>query len=112
MALSEGEVWAMLDSRRRQLTAELEGLTRPPEAGANLSFGKRIGDGTAEAVERLSTTLAARSISASLKEVGRALEKLDDGSHGLCDTCGKPISEERLEAFPWLVRCVTCSALG
>jgi DnaK suppressor protein len=111
MSLTESEVRAVLDSRRRQLEAELERLTRPPEAGANLSFGKRIGDGTAEAVERLSTTLAARSISASLKEVGRALEKLDDGSHGLCDRCGKPISWERLEAFPWLVRCVTCSAL-
>ena len=110
MGVGEREVRAILDARRVQLAAELEELTKPPEAGANLSFGKRIGDGTTEAVERLSSTVAARSISRSLNDVDRALAKLDEGSHGLCDTCGKPIPEERLEAFPWLVRCVTCSA--
>jgi len=85
-------------------------LTKPPEAGSNLSFGKRIGEGTTEAVERISSTAAARSIAGTLAEVDRALEKVDQGTYGQCDNCGQPISSERLEVIPFATLCVTCSA--
>ena len=104
------EVQILLEARRRQLAEELAELTKPPEAGSNLSFGKRIGEGTTEAVERISSTAAARSIAASLAEVDRALVKVDEGTYGLCDDCGLPISSERLEGMPSATRCVTCSA--
>jgi RNA polymerase-binding transcription factor len=104
------EVQTLLEARRRQLADELAELTKPPEAGSNLSFGKRIGEGTTEAVERISSTAAARSIAAALAEVDRALEKVDEGTYGLCDECGQPISSERLEAIPSATLCVTCSA--
>jgi DnaK suppressor protein len=104
------EVRRRLLERRHQLTAELAALTKPPEAGANLAFGKRIGEGTTEAVERISSTAAARSMAAALADVDRALEKLDQGTYGRCDRCGGPIAPERLEAIPSAVLCVTCSA--
>jgi DnaK suppressor protein len=104
------EVRAVLEERRRQLSDELAELTKPPPPGQNLSFGKRIGDGTTEAVERISSTAAARSISSVLADVDRALEKLDEGTYGVCDSCGQPIGEERLAAIPSAVLCVTCSA--
>jgi DnaK suppressor protein len=104
------EVQARLQARRRQLAEELAELTKPPEAGSNLSFGKRIGEGTTEAVERISSTAAARSIAAALAEVDRALEKVDEGSYGLCDDCGQLVGSERLEAIPSANLCVTCSA--
>jgi DnaK suppressor protein len=104
------EVQALLQGRQRQLADELAELTKPPEAGSNLSFGKRIGEGTTEAVERISSTAAARSIAAALAEVDRALEKVDEGTYGLCDDCGQAISSERLEAMPSATLCVTCSA--
>ena len=103
------EVQARLQARRRQLAGELAELTKPPEAGSNLSFGKRIGEGTTEAVERISSTAAARSIAAALTEVDRALEKVDEGTYGRCDDCGQTISSERLEAMPSATLCVTCS---
>jgi DnaK suppressor protein len=99
-----------LRTRRDELAAELGRLTEPPEAGANLGFGKRVGDGTAEAVERIATTLTARSIAASLAEVERALEKLADGTYGTCDVCGREIPAARLEAMPAKVTCVECAA--
>jgi RNA polymerase-binding transcription factor DksA len=43
-------------------------------------------------------------------DVVRALEKIDEGTYGLCDRCGALIPEERLEARPWSVRCVSCAA--
>ena len=94
--------------RRADLAADLDRLTAPPEAGATVGFGKRIGEGTAEAVERLSTTATARSIAQSLADVDRALAKIADGTYGVCDTCGEAIPEARLAALPATAHCVRC----
>jgi DnaK suppressor protein len=77
-----------------------------------VSFGKRVGEGTAQAVERLATTSAARALWRKLQDVERALGKLEDGTYGTCDTCGGPIEPERLEAIPWATRCVACARAG
>ncbi|HET9201558.1 MAG TPA: TraR/DksA C4-type zinc finger protein [Acidimicrobiia bacterium] len=98
-----------LFDRRADLAAELGRLVEPPAEGAAVSFGKRIGDGTTEAVERLSTTAAARSISDSLADIDRALAKIDDGTYGRCDECGREIGAQRLEALPAASRCVDCA---
>src|SRR5439155_5050826 len=79
------ELVRLLTARRAELSAELDRLTEPPAGGVNLSFGKRIGDGTTEAVERISSTAAARSIAASIAEVDRALAKMAEGTYGVCD---------------------------
>lgn len=99
-----------LRSRRAELATELERLTEPPEEGASVSFGKRVGDGTTEAVERLATTATARSLAASIADIDHALEKLDEGSYGTCDDCGEPIPEARLEALPASALCVGCAS--
>jgi DnaK suppressor protein len=105
------ELTGLLEARRRELADELARLTeRPADPVGNLSFGKRIGDGTTEAVERINTTAAARSVAASLADVDRALAKLAEGTYGSCDTCGRSIPPERLEAVPWASRCVECGA--
>jgi DnaK suppressor protein len=91
------------------LVSELSRLVKPPTEGAAVSFGKRIGDGTTEAVERLSTTAAARSIADSIADVDRALGKIDAGTYGTCDECGEPIGTDRLTALPAAWRCVDCA---
>ena len=99
-----------LTTRRQELTAELERLTAPPAQGAGIGFGKRVGEGTAEAVERLSTTATARSIASSITEIDHALAKLAAGTYGVCDNCGTQIPEERLEARPATPRCIGCAS--
>src|SRR5438094_8127025 len=100
-----------LEGRRDELVGELARLTeRPADPVGNLSFGKRIGDGPTEAVERINTTAAARSVAASLADVDRALAKLAEGSYGRCDDCGGAIPDERLDAVPWTALCVDCRA--
>jgi DnaK suppressor protein len=109
--MDEVEIGELLGERRRELAGELARLTeRPADQAGTVSFGKRIGDGTTEAVERINTTATARSLSATLTEVDRALDKLADGSYGVCDGCGNAIPRDRLDAAPWATRCVTCSA--
>jgi len=99
-----------LRARHGELSAELARLTAPPEAGATVGFGKRIGDGTTEAVERLNTTAMARSVTRSLADVDRALAKIADGSYGVCDACGDPIPANRLEALPATAHCIRCKS--
>ncbi|HLV16277.1 MAG TPA: TraR/DksA family transcriptional regulator [Pseudomonas sp.] len=46
-----------------------------------------------------------------LREVSRALERLEEGSYGECTRCGEPIGEARLEALPMASLCVRCADL-
>ncbi|MGO9095124.1 MAG: TraR/DksA family transcriptional regulator [Bryobacteraceae bacterium] len=43
-----------------------------------------------------------------LREVEAALHRLAEGDYGICQGCGAPILEERLEAVPWASHCVRC----
>jgi DnaK suppressor protein len=45
---------------------------------------------------------------AALVQIDHALHKLDGGSYGLCDKCGKPICEDRLLIAPFATLCVDC----
>jgi DnaK suppressor protein len=102
---------AALQDHLAALDCELGALTEVSRDTAAVSFGKRIGDGTVEAVERLAKVGAAKELAAMRTEVARAIEKVDDGTYGLCDRCGTLIPEERLEVRPWSVLCVRCASL-
>lgn len=105
------DVAAWLTARRAELQAELERLTGPPVEGANVGFGKRVGEGTTEAVERISSTATARSLALSIAEIDTAIERQSRGLYGLCAVCGKDIPSDRLDARPATTRCVDCAAL-
>jgi len=98
-----------LTIQKAELTAELERMAAPPEETGNISFGKRVGEGTSMAVDRLVQVEAYDQLRALLADVTRALEKLGEGSYGLCDRCGVEIPPERLEILPWAVMCVRCA---
>lgn len=102
-------VRSSLLARRAQLADELARLTRPPTEGASVGFGKRVGDGTTEAVERLATTATARSINSSIVEIDSALAAIDQGTYGTCEVCGTDIPAGRLEARPAARRCIDCA---
>ena len=93
-----------LAAKRAELEAELAGLSAPVDQGG-ISFGKRVGDGTSMAVERLSQVAVHERLQETLADVVRAQEKLAEGSYGVCDICGKQIPPARLEALPWATLC-------
>jgi len=99
-----------LEARRDSTRDRVETLAERPELGAAQGFGKRIGDGTTEAISRLTDIGVGRSLETGLERVERALTKLDEGSYGTCDECGGPIPEKRLEAMPESTLCVQCAA--
>jgi DnaK suppressor protein len=102
-------VEARLLERRRELRSRLTGLAAAPERGSGISFGKRIGDGTTEAVSRLTEIGVGRSLETAEERVERALAKLAEGSYGICDACGGAIDPRRLQAVPESVLCVACA---
>ncbi|HYJ61214.1 MAG TPA: TraR/DksA C4-type zinc finger protein, partial [Actinomycetota bacterium] len=103
----------VLSARLAALDDELAELTATPrDPMAAVSFGKRIGDGTTEAIDRLTKVGTAEQLDAMRADVVRALAKLDDGTYGVCDGCGTLIPEERLEARPRSVLCVDCAGRG
>ena len=104
-------VAAALATKRAELEAELAGLSAPVDDQGGISFGKRVGDGTSMAVERLSQVAVHDRMQDTLAEVVRAEEKLAEGSYGTCDACGEPIPAERLEALPWATLCVADAAV-
>lgn len=45
----------------------------------------------------------------TLREIEDSLEKIEDGTYGQCDICGKDIGEERLELLPHAMICINCA---
>lgn len=99
----------LLAEREAELEAQLTELTRPVGDLGSISFGKRVGEGTSMAVERLAAVSAQEHLLAMLEEVRHAQRRLAEGGYGICETCGEPIPEGRLEARPWATRCTAHS---
>src|SRR3712207_1375131 len=90
----------LLEERRDRTRERVAGLARRPELGSAQGFGKRIGDGTVEAISRLTDIGVGTTLEEGLARTERALVKLDEGTYGTCDACGGPIAPGRLEAMP------------
>jgi DnaK suppressor protein len=48
------------------------------------------------------------SLELKLKDINNALEKMTNGTYGICEKCGEKIDEERLLACPEAKACVVC----
>src|SRR3954452_22201720 len=109
-----------LDAARATLDAHLEALrerrgvmTKAPERGTGVSFGKRVGDGTTEAVSRLTEVGVVDSLNATEERIERALARRDEGGEGPCDRGGEPAARARMRAPPERALCVAgASAVG
>ncbi|TFG35921.1 MAG: TraR/DksA family transcriptional regulator [Parcubacteria group bacterium] len=79
----------------------------PNFSGAEAGHGDM--EKAADEVEEYSTLLPIEhSLEIKLKNINLALEKIKDGTYGLCEKCKKEISEERLIAFPEAETCNDC----
>jgi DnaK suppressor protein len=46
-----------------------------------------------------------------LDDIGKALQRIEEGTYGKCNHCGNPILPERLEALPYAELCIDCQRL-
>ena len=109
MAQTDADVERLLRERLEEVRARLAELSKAPEPGSGIGFGKRIGDGTTEAISRRNDIGVGNSLEVTEEKLERALAKLEEGSYGRCDNCGGAISPGRLEAVPEGALCIDCA---
>ena len=100
------QIRAVLTAKNDEIDEQLGVLEQRPDDQGSISFGKRVGEGTSMAVDRLSQVAVHDKLQITRGDVDRALAKLEDGTYGRCDVCGEPVGAERLDALPWAVLCV------
>src|SRR5262245_53949071 len=100
------------ESRRAQLVAERERVTdQLSEVGvARDSFDEGVADSGQVTAERGEVEALVGTLRETLTEINAALEKFDGGTYGVCESCGGPIAEPRLEAMPAARLCITCAS--
>ena len=67
-----------------------------------------FGEGDTLNVERDRLLVVASDAQAHVAEIDAALARVDAGTYGTCEACGKPIPEARLEVLPEATLCVSC----
>jgi RNA polymerase-binding transcription factor DksA len=96
-----------LEAERASLRAQLAELGY----GAQLDYDPNFADSSQVTAERGETEALVQKLVASLRDVEHALQKFDEGDrYGICEGCGKPIAEARLEARPEARQCIDCAA--
>jgi DnaK suppressor protein len=103
------ELRKMLENRRRELVTEVQGRIRDVRADGNkerdvLDQGESSEVDIQEDIEFALIQMK----SETLNKIDAALRRLEDGSYGDCFECGDEISEARLRALPFAVRCKDC----
>jgi len=103
-----------LKVEHKRLTEELANFetnkSTAEERREGSPFGKREEEAT-ETLELEKRLNLENRVRQEIASVEHALEKIDEGTYGMCDNCGKKIAPERLEALPQASLCLNCKAL-
>jgi DnaK suppressor protein len=108
------------EALKAKLLAERERLGREiAELDADLSeslsdsseespYDQHMAETAAVTLDRQIDLTLEENARAAISQIDRALQKLENGSYGSCDACGKPIGDERLEVAPFATLCIDC----
>jgi len=104
---------AVLLEQRANLREEIEGQGADPDSD-EVTFVDDAGfsDRSHSTEERSKLISVVRALRSNLRDVDRALAKMDAGTYGACERCGGAIAPERLEALPWALLCMDCKQKG
>ncbi len=114
VAAAEGtrydELKRMLEERRREIMSEVQGKIRGVRADGAEKPHEVLDQGeTSEVDIQEDIELALIQMKAeTLNKIDEALARLEAGRYGVCFECGDDISEQRLRALPFAVRCKDC----
>jgi DnaK suppressor protein len=106
-----GELRRILEERRREILSEVHEKIRDvrTEGVGSPAHGVLDAAESSEADIQEDIEFALLQMkSETLNRIDEALRKLEDGTYGNCFECGEEISERRLRALPFAVRCKDC----
>lgn len=78
------------------------------ELSAESQYDDHMAELGTDAFDRERDLASMDSVESVLEEVEIALRKIEEGTYGVCDACGNPISAARLEALPYASLCLDC----
>lgn len=93
---------------RLQVEIRELGIAQEVERGG---LGNHMADDGSNVSEQERILTVSNDLQDMLNQVADAEHRLDQGTYGDCERCGKPINSERLEAFPWVRYCVECQTI-
>jgi DnaK suppressor protein len=103
-----------LEERRGVLLSDLQRLDQEmqwlgdDQGNERGGLGNHLGDDGSSVMEQERISTVSADLHEVLQQVNAALERMDQGTYGVCQRCGKPINPERLEAFPYVTYCIDC----
>src|SRR5262249_52440893 len=99
-------------TQRAQLTAERERVAdQLKELGVDRSsFDDGFADSGQVTAERGEVQALVGSLREALQDIDDALDKIELGAYGQCESCGRDIADARLEAMPAARLCISCAA--
>lgn len=110
-AFSDVSEW--LANERSHVTDEIDQLdqqvrTFVDDAESSQGVDNHIGDEADNIFEKERLLTIRAELVERRTQIERALQKVDEGTYGICENCGRPIAPERLEALPFASLCISC----
>jgi DnaK suppressor protein len=93
------------------LKAQADSLALEHEPG-DVQFDEEGGEGGTANVDREIDLQLSAQARATIAEIDKALERIEKGTYGICESCNQPIPEARLQALPYATLCVACKSGG
>jgi len=107
LAEVRGDLQREITERRADYDRAIAELTRLQQASGD-GAGDDQADAGSKTFEREQELSIANNRRDLLVQMERAMERLDKGTYGRCESCHEPIMKARLQAFPSATLCVTC----
>mgnify|MGYP003575426294 FL=1 len=102
------ELKKMLEDRRRELMTDVQGRMRDVRDTDKDREVLDQGESSEVDIQEDIEFALIQMKSETLNKIDAALRRLDDGTYGNCFECGEEITEARLRALPFAVRCKDC----
>jgi DnaK suppressor protein len=106
-----------LESRRQTIKNGLELIAKKSERGKNNyeakfpEYGRAEDENADEVATFLDSVSLGENLKESLTEIDMALNKIEKGNYGICESCGKKISADRLKILPTARYCLNCKKI-
>jgi len=103
-----------LDKEKAEIKKELEKVAREISQDhyqANFpEYGSKEDENTAEIAQYEENLALQKKFTQRLEEIEKALDKIEEGSYGNCESCGQKIDQARLKANPAATLCIVCKS--
>ncbi len=107
-----GDLRVRLEEERTQLDTQLTTIVEDSFAIAQSELASDVGlddestDAGTATSEREKDLSIENNVRDLLQKIDRALKRMDDGTYGVCDICGKNIEKARVKALPYVDLCI------